>query len=139
MWTELFKKLKLAKGDGNAPALRHRSDLHLSRKVFHASGGTLLLFGFLFMGYSREIMAAILGMILAFVMSVEYARARWDWVNVLVMQVFGPVLRDTEVKQLSGIPFYMASCLFSFLIFPRHVTVLAILYLAFWMADLPMM
>jgi dolichol kinase len=40
-------------------------------------------------------------------------------------------MRDTEVSQLTGIPFYMASCLFAFLIFPHHVAVLSILYLAF--------
>jgi dolichol kinase len=42
----------------------------------------------------------------------------------------GPVMRDTEVNTLTGIPFYIASCLFAFLIFPRHITVLSILYLA---------
>jgi diacylglycerol kinase (CTP) len=114
-----------------SPVLRQRSELHLQRKIFHASGGILLLYAFLFLGYSREVMAAILGVVLAFVMSVEYSRVRWPSVNGIVMQVFGPVLRDTEANQLSGIPFYMASCLFAFLIFPRHVAVLAILYLAF--------
>ncbi len=75
-------------------------------------------------------MAAILGTVLALVMGVEYARSRWEWVNSMAVKIMGPVMRDTEVNQLTGIPFYMASCLFSFLIFPHHVTVLAILYLA---------
>ncbi len=76
-------------------------------------------------------MAAILGTVLAVVMGIEYARSRWEWVNSIAVKILGPIMRDTEVNQLTGIPFYMASCLFAFLIFPRHVTVLAILYLAF--------
>ena len=111
--------------------LHLRSDLHLARKCFHMSGALTLLVPYLVLGVSREMMAAVLGTVLAAVMSLEYARARWGWVNGLTVRVLGPIMRDTEVNQLSGIPFYMASCLFAFLIFPRHITVLAILYLAF--------
>lgn len=111
--------------------LRHRSDLHLARKAFHMTGALAFLVPYLFLGFSRENMAAILGTLLAFVMSMEYARARWEWVNSIAVRFMGPIMRDTEVDRLTGIPFYMASCLFSFLIFPRHVTALAILYLAF--------
>lgn len=76
-------------------------------------------------------MSTILGVILAFVMSMEYARSKSDLVNQWMVKIMGPVMRDTEVAQITGIPFYMASCLFSFLIFPHHVAVLAILYLGF--------
>jgi len=110
--------------------LRQRSDLHLARKFFHMSGGLLCLVPYLLLGFSRETMAAIMGTVLGAVMSIEYARARWVWVNGIAIRVLGPVMRDTEVNTLTGIPFYMASCLFAFLIFPHHITVLAILYLA---------
>jgi dolichol kinase len=125
----LQKLLSLRLGR-SASGLRHRSDLHLPRKFFHMSGAITFLFPYLFLGFSRETMAAILGTVLAVVMSIEYARSRWEWVNSVAVRVMGPVMRDTEVNQLTGIPFYMASCLFAFLIFPRHVTVLAVLYLA---------
>lgn len=114
-----------------APVLRQRSDLHLARKLFHMSGAAALLVPYLALGVSREVMAASLGMALAAVMSIEYARTRWQWVNNLVVRILRPILRDTEVRGLSGIPFYMASSLFAFLIFPHHVAVLSILYLAF--------
>jgi diacylglycerol kinase (CTP) len=76
-------------------------------------------------------MAAVLGTVLAGAMSIEYSRARFEWVNGITLKILGPVMRDTEVNQISGIPFYLASCLFAFLIFPHHITVLSILYLAF--------
>jgi diacylglycerol kinase (CTP) len=111
--------------------LHQRSDLHLARKIFHMSGGLVFLTPYLVFGFSREYMAALLGTGLAAVMSLEYARARWEWVNALSVKVMGPVMRQSEVNQLTGIPFYLASCLFAYLIFPRHVAVLSILYLAF--------
>ncbi len=111
--------------------LRKRSELHLARKFFHMSGAVLLLYPYLVLHFNREAMAAMVGTVLAFVMSLEYSRARWAWVNRIAVKFFRPLLRDTEVDRISGIPFYMASALFSFLVFPHHIAVLAILYLAF--------
>lgn len=116
---------------GGGKKLAKRSDLHLARKGFHMSGALTLLVPYLFLGFSKEYMAAGLGTALALVMSIEYARSRWEWVNGVAVRVLGPVMRESEVNQLTGIPFYMASCLFAFLIFPRHIAVLSILYLAF--------
>lgn len=128
---EFFQKITLLRLPSSVPGLRHRSDLHLVRKCFHMSGAMTFLVPYLFLGFSREMMAAILGAILAGVMSLEYSRSRSEWVNSLAVKVLGPIMRDTEVNQISGIPFYMASCLFAFLIFPHHIAVLSILYLAF--------
>jgi dolichol kinase len=116
---------------GGGAGLAHRSDLHLARKLFHMTGALVFLTPYLFFQFSEEYMAALLGTVLALVMSMEYARSRWEWVNSIAVKVMGPVMRDTEVNQLTGIPFYLASCLFAFLIFPRHIAVLSILYLAF--------
>ncbi|MGZ3652180.1 MAG: diacylglycerol/polyprenol kinase family protein [Bdellovibrionota bacterium] len=129
--TGFLQKLRALRLGGSATGLRRRSDLHLKRKFFHMQGAVSFLVPYLFFDFSRETMAAILGTVLALVMTVEYSRARWEWVNSIAVKAMGGVMRDTEVNQLTGIPFYMASCLFAFLIFPRHVTVLAILYLAF--------
>jgi diacylglycerol kinase (CTP) len=129
--TGFFDRIKALRLGGSATSLSRRSDLHLKRKFFHMQGAVAILVPYLFFGFTRETMAAIMGTVLAFVMAVEYARARWEWVNSIAVRAMGGVMRDTEVAGLTGIPFYMASCLFSFLIFPRHVTVLAILYLAF--------
>jgi diacylglycerol kinase (CTP) len=126
-----FDRLKALRLGGSASGLSQRSDLHLKRKFFHMQGAVGILVPYLFFGFTCETMAAIMGTVLAFVMAVEYSRARWEWVNSIAVKAMGGVMRDTEVNGLTGIPFYMASCLFSFLIFPRHVTVLAILYLAF--------
>jgi dolichol kinase len=126
-----FQKIFQLRLPSQGLTLRHRSDLHLARKFFHMSGAVMLLVPYLFLGFSKEMMAAILGTALAAAMSLEYSRSRFEWVNGITVRVLGPIMRDSEVNEISGIPFYMASCLFSFLIFPHHIAVLSILYLAF--------
>ncbi len=126
----VVQKLLLLRLGSSAKGLRQRSDLHLARKFFHIQGAVTFLVPYMFFGFSRESMAAILGTVLAVVMSIEYSRSRWEWVNSVAVRYMGPVMRDTEVNSLTGIPFYMASCLFAFLMFSRHVTILSILYLA---------
>lgn len=111
--------------------LKKRSDLHLARKLFHVSGSGLMLVPYLVLGFSRETMAGIVGAVLTFVMATEYSRMKWPAVNAVAAKVMGPLLRDTELDRWSGIPFYMASCMFAFLVFPHHIVVLSILYLAF--------
>jgi dolichol kinase len=76
-------------------------------------------------------MAALLSTLLAIVMSVEYSRKNWPKVNELIVLVMGPVMRQTEVDRVTGIPFYLASCLFSVLVFPQYIQVIAILHLVF--------
>src|SRR6187549_1618203 len=112
-------------------ALHRRSDLHLARKAFHICGGCLLLYPLWYLHKPTEWMAALLGVLLALVMSLEYARNNWPIVNQWVLRVLGPLMRQSEVDRVSGIPFYLASCLFSVLVFPKYVQVIAISHLVF--------
>ncbi len=76
-------------------------------------------------------MAAMLGIMLSMVMSVEYARRNLLGFNRNVVKILGPIMRQSEVKQASGVPFYVGSCLVAILIFPKHIALLAILHLIF--------
>ena len=111
--------------------LHRRSDLHLARKAFHIMGGSLLLYPLWYLNKPTEWMAALLGTLLAMVMSIEYARNNWPIVNHWVLRVLGPLMRESEKNRVSGIPFYLGSCLFSVLIFPKYIQVIAISHLVF--------
>lgn len=111
--------------------LRQRSDLHLARKAFHISGGLLILYPLWYLDKPAEWMAALLGTLLGLVMSLEYARNNWPIVNQWTIRVLGPIMRQSEVNRVSGVPFYLGSCLFSVLVFPKYIQVLAILHLVF--------
>ena len=66
-----FQKLLSLRLGGAQKGLSRRSDLHLARKFFHMSGAATFLFPYLFLGFTREAMVAILGTVLAVVMSIE--------------------------------------------------------------------
>jgi diacylglycerol kinase (CTP) len=107
-----------------------RNELHLKRKAFHIFGGLVTLFPYVVLGYSALTMAAGLACALAWIMLLEYLRARSEKTNKIMLFFFGPFLRESEIGSMSGMPFYVASCLFAFLMFPHHVAILSILYLA---------
>ena len=111
--------------------LHRRSDLHLLRKSFHIGGGIIILIPLWYLRQPTEWMAAMMSMVLAGVLSVEYSRKTWPKANELALKVFGPVMRDSEADHVSGIPFYAASCLFAILIFPYNIKVIAIMHLVF--------
>ncbi len=111
--------------------LHQRSDLHLLRKTFHICFGIALLYPLWYEQKSREWMAAFLGTLLALVMSIEYMRSHWKEVNQWMVRIMGPVMRESEVTAISGIPFYLGSFLFSVLVFPEHITIIAMLHLIF--------
>lgn len=111
--------------------LHRRSDLHLARKLFHICTGLLILYPFWMLGQPTEFMAALLGVMLSFVMSIEYSRRNFAAFNIGVVKVLGPIMRQSEVKQVSGVPFYVGSCLVAVLIFPKDIAILSILHLIF--------
>lgn len=111
--------------------LHKRSDLHLLRKLFHISTGLVLLYPFYCLDKPIEWTAALLGLVLAFVLSIEYSRQQFKFLNSLFIRVLRPIIRVNEVDKTSGIPFYLASCLFAVLVFPRDIAILSTLYLIF--------
>ena len=109
--------------------LHKRSDLHLLRKFFHICMGLVLLYPFYCLDKGTEWMAAILGVCLAFVLFVEYIRQQFPLMNHFFIRILGSVMRVNEVEKTSGVPFYLASCLFAILVFPRDIAILATLHL----------
>lgn len=114
-----------------AKKLHKRSDLHLARKGFHIAGGLMLLYPMIVLDKPTEWLAALLSTMLALVMTVEYLRSNFPQVNQIAVVFLGPFMRESELNRVTGIPFYLASCLFSVLVFPTHIAHLAILHLVF--------
>ena len=111
--------------------LHKRSDLHLLRKFFHVVTGLVILYPFYCLDKSVEWTAALLGLFLAIVLSVEYSRQQFGILNKFFIRALRPVMRVNEVDKPSGVPFYLASCLFAILVFPRDIAILSTLYLIF--------
>lgn len=111
--------------------LHKRSDLHLLRKLWHISTGSLGLFLFSRSNNEQQFWGfLVLGIALAgFV--VDIARARYPMVNYLVIKFMGPLMRRSEREGLSGFPFYALGVSLSLFFYSRHIAILSVMFLVF--------
>jgi diacylglycerol kinase (CTP) len=109
--------------------LKLRNDLHLMRKVWHCGMGVFmsLVYG---LGTPKVVCVLMLITGLAFFLTAELARLRFPKFNKYAIKVMGPVMRSHEVSKMSGTPFYVGSVLLSVAIFPKHIAILSMLFLA---------
>lgn len=111
--------------------LRLRTDLHLTRKLWHILTGLTGLIAYKRLGLSSEVTAFAL---LAFSMasfSVEYLRLRNEKLNHFLMSVMRPVMRESEKNSVSGMPFYALGVSLALFFFPPKIAILAVLFLIF--------
>eukprot|EP01104_Vermistella_antarctica_P020580 TRINITY_DN8858_c0_g1_i1.p1 TRINITY_DN8858_c0_g1~~TRINITY_DN8858_c0_g1_i1.p1 ORF type:complete len:286 (+),score=58.96 TRINITY_DN8858_c0_g1_i1:29-859(+) len=116
-------------GNTSAPSLRKRNDLHVSRKLFHAMNGVGMVTLYQFID-RREAVALLLFSV-SVGLCLEYARMNVKVVQDVVVYFAGSVMREVELKRLSGICFYLIGVMVCALAFSRHITILSVMYLAF--------
>lgn len=111
--------------------LHKRSDLHILRKLWHISTGSLGLFLFHQMEASTNsfaigIMAiAIAGFLL------DMIRAKYAPLNKLVIRMMGPLMRRSEREGMSGLPFYALGVSISLFFYQRDIAIVSIMFLVF--------
>jgi diacylglycerol kinase (CTP) len=109
--------------------LKNRSDLHLARKVWHL---TSVFSVFLFFQLASTSVSAFALFILGpIAIALDFLRLRSEKVNDVVVAVLGPIMRNQEVKSLAGTTYLISGVALIFLIFPKPVVALSILFLAF--------
>ncbi len=111
--------------------LRLRTDLHLTRKIWHISTGLAGLIAYKKSGISVDNVAYIL---LAFAVAAflfEFLRLRNPQVNKIAMLLMKPVMRESERNSVSGLPFYALGVSLALFFFPERIAILAILFLIF--------
>lgn len=111
--------------------LRLRSDLHLTRKLWHMATGLIGLFVYHKSGLSTDLTASILLGFSALSFTVEFLRLRNEKMNQLLMLIMKPVMRESEKNSVSGMPFYALGVSLSLFFFPERIAVLSVLFLIF--------
>jgi len=110
--------------------LADRSDYHWPRRIFHMVSGVLLvLLSFQFR--SKQDFVVVLLAALAAELIFEGLRLGFPPFGAFSNKVFGRLMRTGENHRLSGVPYYLAGVAICFLLFPRGVAILAVLFLAF--------
>lgn len=111
-------------------SLALRSDLHLLRKLWHFTMGMAIVLIYTGTGMSRATGATVLGFFFLAFFSIEMLRLRNPRVNAVALRMLGALMRRGEESRLSGVPYYLAAAIIAVLVFPKTVTILALLFLA---------
>mmetsp|Transcript_20388 Transcript_20388/g.28590 ORF Transcript_20388/g.28590 Transcript_20388/m.28590 type:complete len:256 (+) Transcript_20388:173-940(+) len=114
----------------DASKLPTRNELHIIRKVWHMTGGVLLIVVWEVLQYTQQEMTTLLfSLFSAFLLS-EVGRRYIAPLNAVILKVAGPLLRQHEVKQFSGSFFFVLGSLLVTAFTPKLVAILSILFLS---------
>lgn len=109
--------------------LKKKSDLHLGRKLWHATGVCLMVAIYHLAGPERSWM--ILGLLTAVALPFDFLRLSNSQLNRVAVRCFGPVMRQHEVEHVSGASYLFLGALFLLLYQDSHILTLTLLFLAF--------
>lgn len=111
--------------------LHKRSDLHILRKLWHISTGSLGLYFFVTSSQSQNFWAGlILGIALAGFL-IDFSRNRIPAFNNLVIKMMGPLMRRSERDGVSGLPFYALGVSLSLFFYSRDIAIVSTMFLVF--------
>ncbi|WPU64872.1 diacylglycerol/polyprenol kinase family protein [Peredibacter starrii] len=111
--------------------LHKRSDLHILRKLWHISTGSLGLFMFHQMDASTNTFAIIIMAIAVAGFMADIIRAKYPPFNKLVIKLMGPLMRRSEKEGMSGLPFYALGVSISLFFYQRDIAIISVMFLVF--------
>lgn len=111
--------------------LHKRSDLHILRKLWHISVGSIVLFLYLTSNESAFYWANIVMGLAVSGFAVDFLRKKNKSLNAVVIKVMGPLMRRSEREGVSGFPFYALGCSLSLYFYQRDISILSIMFLIF--------
>ncbi len=109
--------------------LKKRSDIHYARKIWHMSGVFVMFLAFQYLPQAISLGVLIAAWLLF--VPFDFFRQRNAAVNEWAIHAFKPIMRQSEVKKLAGTTYLLSGVLLIYLIFPRPIVALTLLFLAF--------
>lgn len=110
-------------------SLKQRSDLHVSRKIWHCIGIVAMAVGYATLSIRTNWM--ILLLISTFFIPLDFLRQKNPGLNKATLRLFGPLMRRHEFHRVSGMTYLFIGCFFLLTMNHRHVVTLTLLFLAF--------
>lgn len=111
--------------------LHKRSDLHLLRKLWHITTGSIGLFLFTKSEQDQQFWGFIVLAIALCGFVLDITRARWPMLNRMVIKMAGPLMRRSEKEGMSGLPFYALGVALSLFFYNRNIAILSVMFLVF--------
>lgn len=126
------------KSDGSkilvkGPKGASRKSIHLLRKIFHALAGVLMAGSYEWIFTTQKEATFFYACFFTFIASGEMMRLYFldTALAKFVFRVMSILARNYELKQASGMVFFVAGVLSVIVMFPKRVAILAILFLSF--------
>lgn len=111
--------------------LHKRSDLHILRKLWHITTGSLCLFIFLRSGHPQLYWGHFTMAIALSGFLIDFLRKKNRVMNAVILKLMGPLMRRSEREGVSGLPFYALGCSLALYFYERDIAVLSIMFLVF--------
>jgi len=108
--------------------LKHRSELHISRKLAHAAGISFIVG--LYYALPRDWAIYLSVSCLGIFLPIDFFRLRMSHLNLWFMQRFGKLMRQNEKEGLTGTAYLLLALVLLVLFFPKNISLLALLMLA---------
>lgn len=111
--------------------LHKRSDLHILRKLWHITTGSIGLFIFLNSTQSQTFWAIFVLGISLLGFAVDFIRNRVPVFNRIILKLMGPLMRRSERDGMSGLPFYALGISLSLFFYSRDIAIISTMFLVF--------
>lgn len=108
-----------------------RSELHLLRKVWHMSTGSLALYLYYALDMDKFLWPIIAFAVAVFGFSFDLLRLKSEKFNKFAFKLGGPFYRDSEKSGISGLPYYALGVSLSLFFYKESIAILSIWFLVF--------
>ena len=110
------------------PAFKNRTDLHLSRKLWHCLGVLTILV--VYRSVSRPVALQLIALATVVFVSLDILRLFLPGLNRQLTKLFRPFMRSHEQNALAGTTFLLLGVLTITAFFPKSIVMLSLLFLA---------
>ncbi len=110
-----------------SPSLKLRSELHISRKLFHALGVTIILIIFNQLSYQEAVFVS--GLLCAVFIPLDFLRSRSTKIQNFFMTYGQRWMRSNEINQLTAASYLFAGTFVVVALFPKKIAVLSLILL----------
>lgn len=111
--------------------LHKRSDLHILRKLWHITTGSIGIFLFVRSPESQKFWAMVVLGIAVAGFTVDFIRNRIPLFNRMILKMMGPLMRRSEREGVSGLPFYALGVSLSLFFYSRDIAIVSCMFLVF--------
>ncbi len=112
--------------------VRHkRSDLHLLRKIWHITIGSIAIVTYLHSSQDKFFWGKLILGVAIVGLSIDLIRKKIPKLNFIVIKLMGPLMRRSEREGITGLPYYALGCSLALFLYQRDIGIISMLFLIF--------